>query len=126
MLKTKQYDQAERVNNYNIAITSALVAFKKTGDRDQLRAAIDAAKAQDERTFTEIDEAKKQLERLQKFLSTVQSTTASGFVWKGRDIDNLETEQLYTDSDFVLAFLYRSELEDLEAPAKEAYLEEYR
>ena len=40
-LKTKQYEQAERVNNYNIAITEALIYFKKNGDRDQLRAAID-------------------------------------------------------------------------------------
>ena len=43
-------------------------------------------------------------------MKTYQETKANGFVWKGRDIDNLKTEQLYSNSDFVLAFLYRSDL----------------
>jgi hypothetical protein len=39
-------------------------------------------------------------------------TKANGFVWKGRDIDNLKTEQLYSNSDFVLAFLFQSEMDE--------------
>ena len=41
-----------------------------------------------------------------------QETKENGFVWKGREIDNLKTEQLYSNSDFVLAFLYQSEMDE--------------
>ena len=99
-----------------------MIYYKETGESDKLRVVIDKANESDNQTFSEIKIAKEKLEKLKKFLRTYLITKANGFIWKGRDIDNLETEKLYTDSEFVLVFLYRSEFEDMEASEKKAYL----
>jgi hypothetical protein len=44
-------------------------------------------------------------------------TKKKKFIWKGRDVDDLEIEMLLTEADFVFCFLYRSDIDSGEKDA---------
>ena len=44
-------------------------------------------------------------------------TTKKGFIWKDRNVDDLEIEMLKTEADFVFCFLYRSDIDSGEKDA---------